>query len=146
MEIKTFNEKRDFEYICSTFEDLYFYNLNEKIPQKRYDEMKNDFLDVKSKKSKKVFIGFKNNSPVGYIYFFIKTDKYTNSKSLIISSLYINENERKKGYAKLLFKKAKEFAEKRGCIKIGLNTFEINYEVYKKLGFDVKSYWMEMKI
>jgi GNAT superfamily N-acetyltransferase len=83
---------------------------------------------------------------ISYVQVFVKIGKKTQKKSAIISKLYINKEHRKKGLSRKLVHKAKEFAKDKGREKINLNTFPINFEVYKKLGFKVDSYWMRFDI
>ena len=143
MIIKNFSKKRDLEYLKSTFIDLYKFN-GLKISKKDIPKIEENILLCIGKKYHKVFVGFVKNKPIGFME--VTIQKYDKQKKVVIRKIYINEKERKKGYSKLLINKAKEFAQQYNIDEINLNTFPINYQIYKKLGFEPVSYWMELKI
>ncbi len=143
--IKPFNEKTDLKYICSTFADLYKTNFDEKIPKARYDEMKKEILTTNNKDNF-CLVYYVDEKPIGYVHYIMKKDKDKFQPKIIVSMVYIDKKHRGKGYTKKLFEEIEKFAKKNKYNKIALNAFPVNYELYKKWGFETKSYWMEKKI
>jgi GNAT superfamily N-acetyltransferase len=147
MKIRPCNYKTDVDYICSTMEDLFKTNIEDYNPTpKLKKEFKDDILFCKGKRTTKVYVLEMDDKLIGYVQVFVKIGKKTQDKSPIISRLYINKEHRKKGLSRKLVDKVKEFAKDKGFENINLNTFLINFEVYKKFGFKVDSYWMELDI
>lgn len=146
MEIKNFNEKRDLDFILSTFEELHSYNIDDWKPTKlKFKKFKESIVYSKNKQKSKILVLILEKIHVGYIQFSIYND-IDNYKILMINKVFILKNYRKNGYAKKLIDEANFFANKMKCDKVALNTFPINFELYKKLGFEIASYRMEKKV
>lgn len=59
--------------------------------------------------------------------------------SMHISRLFVSESFRKLNYGRLLMQKAEEFAQKRNCRFVTLNTFDWQArEFYEKLGYQLE--------
>lgn len=145
MVIKNFNKKRDLEYLKSTFKDLFEYNLGIEIDNKKIKETEKEILLSIGKQNHKVFVLFNDSKKhIGYLEVVIR--KVNKIKKVVITKIYINPEERKKGYSKVLLDKAKGYAKKNKIDEINLNTYPINFNIYKSLGFEVSSYWMKLNI
>lgn len=147
MKIRIVNHKKDFNFFMSTFEDLFTSNIeNWKPSKKNKEKFEQDFYFSKGKKLTKLFIGEIENIHVGYIEVFIIKNPYTKLNEAKISKIYILPKYRKKGYARKLIEKAKEYAREHNCETIYLNSFPNNFELYKKLNFEPISFWMKSKV
>jgi len=110
-----------------SFEEINFNKVEENL-LKDLDNENFYFLLLKNKDKYIGFINFSINKFPNLIL-----DKYM----LNISSVFIDEDFRRKGFAEYLINHAIEIAKKKNCIQVELNVFENNPAkfLYKKMGF-----------
>ena len=102
---------------------------------------------------KQIYVAKLDNKIVGYLMFMIKEQNnpvMNFKKYLIIDTICVNENYRKKGIGTELLEYAKEIAKKYDCTDLQLNVSPENVNainLYEKFGFTVKgiSYSMNIK-
>ncbi len=141
MNIRNFNKEKDLNYILSTFEDMFSSNPDFKPNKFGLEKFKEEILSLDKAKSNTIIL----ENQIGYLTYSIREGK-SGKKKFIIGKLYVNKNERKKGYAKKLIEKAKQIAKEGRCDQVELNSFESNLELYQNLGFKTVAYWMQMKL
>jgi len=104
-----------------------------------FDKVKEDL--IKNLKDENFyFLLLKNeNSNIGFINFkIIKLPSLINDKYILnISSVFIDEEFRRKGFAETLINYAIKIGKKHNCVQVELNVFEKNPAkfLYKKMGF-----------
>lgn len=96
----------------------------------------------------RLLVAFKNNKAIAMASinhgFLLYIGKY-----LQISNLYVDQNHRNLGIAKLLLKKSELLAKKQQCNIITLNSYLDNataHDIYTKEGFEAKTYNFIKKI
>lgn len=119
-----------------------------KKDETKYTE--NELEQILKDNSKPIFVYENENGVKGYIFCII--EDLTNShfaiphKSIYIDDLCIDENERGKGIAHLLFDFVKNYAKQNGFYNITLNVWEGNDNAkhfYENLGMRVQKTVME---
>lgn len=87
--------------------------------------------------------------PIACIWGGNAIDQQTGDRQTHIFLLYVKPLYRNQGIATMLLEKMHDYASEKGDRRISLMVYEDNKEainLYKKLGYQTSSYWMERKL
>ena len=145
VEIVGFNLERDYNYVISTFEDMYASNPNF-IKSRKSLEIFEEEIKSFNKSSRTYLTLLVEGKVKGYLFCVFRDDFSSGLTVWTIQKLYIDKEYRRRNYATKLMEKAKEIAKINHASAIELHSFEANKEFYEKLGFKIVGYSMEMKL
>lgn len=107
----------------------------------------NEVKERLSKADNGVFVAEVDGSTVGYV--FCEVIKEGTATTLYIDDLCVDPNYRRRGIARMLIDKAKEYAKQKNCLFLMLNVWEFNrsaVEFYESCGFETRTRHMEIKL
>ncbi|MCJ8209408.1 GNAT family N-acetyltransferase [Mucilaginibacter sp. RS28] len=128
--IATIADLADLEVIFSLYRSFYG------MPHDK--EAAIDFLKERIQQQESIiFLARKNSAIVGFTQLFPTFSSASLKKVFILNDLYVLEEERNQGIARLLINRSIEEAKYAGCVRISLSTAKDNPAqlLYEKIGF-----------
>lgn len=140
-------EEKDIKLIIEYIEKIAKYEkLLDKVSNNEELLKKNIF---QKKYAKIVLILNENNKTIGYLVYYFNYSTFTGKPGLYIEDLYLDEEERNKGYGTIIFNEIKKIAKDNKCGRIewvclNWNTNSLNF--YKKMHAESLNEWILLRL
>ena len=110
-------------------------------PNHTFEEFNEEMAHLINAENAAIFIAYENDEAIGFAQCQLRTDYVEGTHSSpvgYLEGLFVKEQDRQKGFAKLLVENCEQWAKRKGCIEFASDCELQNLEslaVHLKLGF-----------